>query len=186
MSTASEASGRSGISYHPPEAAVLVPLFAALILGAPALAVAFLDAGQLRFLVILWLAGMSWLAYNYLVRLAREVVVTGERLFWSNYFTTIELPLSDVVRLRSASFGLEEVVECRDGRRLRVRVRPGYRPFIEAVARAHPDLPIELGAYSGYVGPREFVKFAPIVLVLFFAVVGGFIAIGWLISGGLR
>jgi hypothetical protein len=107
---------------------------------------------------VLWFAGLGWIAFNMIWRQARSVVVVNGTLYWTTWFKQEQIALKDIVRLSLASRGSIQVIECRDGRKLRVAVAQGYRPFIERLARTYPDLDIELGAYSRFVDKVRLFK----------------------------
>jgi hypothetical protein len=47
--------------------------------------------------------------------------------------------------------GSIQVIECRDGTKLRVAVMQGYDSFLRSVAAAYPDVPISQGKYAAFV-----------------------------------
>jgi hypothetical protein len=102
-------------------------------------------------ILLLWLLGVAWLSYNFIWRLPYEVVVENECLNWRGYRGTQTVALSDIDRMSTAYSGSVQVLECRDGRRLRIGVMQGYQPFIRSVMDAYPDIPISGGRYSALV-----------------------------------
>jgi hypothetical protein len=137
------------ISYRIPD---LAPGIFAIMgtAGAVALVLSVIRGGPVLFILV-WLGMVGWLAFNFLVRMAHAVAVTNGKLFWTSYVTTTVLDLSQVVRMRLAYGGSVQVIECRDGRKLRVPIIQGYQRFIVALAGAYPKLNIEEGRYSRLV-----------------------------------
>lgn len=138
------------LSYHPPEMGLL-PLAMAVVGGPFFLFLTFTQGGPIWF-VLLWIAVMLWVSYDYLVRQARKVVVIRGVLFWSNYLTTEQVPLSEVTRIRGTLLSAIQVIECRDGRIFRIPVMWGYRKFAEGLRREYPDIPFELSPYARFLG----------------------------------
>lgn len=101
-------------------------------------------------LFAMFLLGVGWMAYNSL-RASYELVVSGEQITWRSFVGKGQVLMSDVVSVRSRYSGSVQVFECADGTRFRVAVLQGYRPFIEAVARAHPNFPASVGRYARLV-----------------------------------
>jgi hypothetical protein len=129
----------------------------AAAMGALVLVVSFVQGGPVWF-VALWFGLMAWIAFNAIVRSARSVEVWDGILVWRSWFTTQRVALKDVDRLSLAFGGTVQVIECRDGRRLRVALAQGYRPFIERLARTYPDLKIEGGRYAAFVDRVQLLR----------------------------
>lgn len=99
---------------------------------------------------LLWFGVLGWNGYNMIVRQARSIVVAGGNLVWRGWLRTESVAKQEVARLTLAQGGAEQVIELRDGRKLRVAIGQGYRSFLERLGRAYPDLPIEIGWYSRF------------------------------------
>jgi hypothetical protein len=134
------------LSYRIPDLAPGV--FALLgVFGVLFVALMVVQGGPVLF-GIAWLGLMAWLGFNYLVRMAHAVAVTNGTLFWTTYFRTEEVRVSEIERMTLAFGGSVQVIECRDGRRLRVPIMQGYEPFVTALAREYLSLKIDLGRYA--------------------------------------
>jgi hypothetical protein len=96
---------------------------------------------------VLWFAGLAWLWFNMVWRQARSVVVVEGTLYWTSWFRREQVPIADVARMSIRLGGTEQVIECRDGRRLRIAVAPGYRSFVDSLRGTYPDLDIAWGGY---------------------------------------
>jgi hypothetical protein len=144
------------LSYRIPDLMGGIPAIMVAI-GVVLLPVTVIAGGPVLF-VLFWLGGVGWIAFNFIVRSAHAVAVTNGKLFWTSYLTTVEVPLTDVVRMTLAFGGSVQVIECRDGRKLWVPVMQGYQQFIDAVAINYPDLQIEGSRYSRFVDRVQILR----------------------------
>jgi hypothetical protein len=112
---------------------------------------AFTSAGPPVWFVVLWLGVTGWIGFNFLWRIPYEVLVEDGHLTWRGFFRTQSVPMSDITRLSLAMTGNMQIVERRDGSKLRIAVMQGYGPFIRSVVEAYPDIPIAVGRYSAFV-----------------------------------
>lgn len=137
------------ISYQSPIAWIAPGVFALMAaIGVLWFVAGFLQGGPLWFGAI-WVAIGGWNAINMIGRQARSVVVVNDTLYWTTWFRQEQVAVEDVVRLSLASVGAVQVIECRDGRKLRFAIAQGYRLFIDRLATTYPDLEIERGAFFG-------------------------------------
>jgi xanthosine utilization system XapX-like protein len=106
--------------------------------------------------VLAFLAIWGWQAFNYLVRFARAASIESGTLHWTGYLKSEQVPLDQIARVSLGFGGTVQVVECRDGRKLRIPIMQGYRSFGEALAEALAGISVELGSYSRFVDRVRF------------------------------
>lgn len=125
--------------------------------GAAGLVASLITGGPWWFCA-LWLLIIGWIGFTFIWRLPYEVVINDGHLTWRGYRQRRTVPMSDVARMTLAFSGNVQIVECRDGSRLRIGVMQGYAPFIQSVVEEYPDLSIELGRYAGFVEKVRFQR----------------------------
>jgi hypothetical protein len=98
---------------------------------------------------LLWLAGVAWVAYWLLLRVAFAIELRDGQLRWETPLRRGSSPLSAVTRIRPMRWGSNvEVFELRDSRPVLVMVTKGFSRFLDDVAEQRPDLEVRLGLYS--------------------------------------
>lgn len=112
---------------------------------------AFASGGPPVWFVALWMAITGWIGFNFLWRMPYEVTVENDLLTWRGFFRTEAVPMSDVARMSLAMTGNMQVIERRNGSKLRIAVMQGYGPFISSVVEAYPGIPIAVGRYAAFV-----------------------------------
>ena len=139
------------LRYRIPSAPVLPSVLLILVVAGLVFLIMTLTIGGPWWFAVGYLLVTGWLAYNFLFRTAYQLEVEGGIIIWKSFGRTERVAVGEVRRLSTAYLGSIQVVECSDGRKLRVPVTQGYEPFIQAFRRLYPDLPVESVAYSRMV-----------------------------------
>jgi hypothetical protein len=127
---------RDAIEYRVPGASTFPAILAFMMLvGLMGLILTLTSGGPLWF-VLAYLAIVGWNAFNFLVRFARSVSIKAGTLHWIGFLGSESVPLATVARLSVWFGGSVQVVETREGRKLRIPIMQGYRRFGEALADA--------------------------------------------------
>lgn len=108
--------------------------FMALV-GFLALALTLTGDGPLWF-VLVYLAIVGWNAWSFLFRFARAASIESGALRWTGFVSSESVRLDEITRLSVWPGSSVQVVECRDGRKLRIPITPGYRPLGDALEAA--------------------------------------------------
>jgi hypothetical protein len=119
-------------------------------MGTAFLILSLVQGGPWLFMIV-WLAAVAWMSFNFLWKTPCEVVVEGGRLTWRGFWRIRTVYVTDISQLTLAYLGTIQVVEDRDGHRLWIPVMQGCERFIQSLIEAYPDLPVAPGRYARFV-----------------------------------
>jgi len=118
--------------------AVAVFLVARVVGGGP-------NSPPLAF-AILWVAGLVWIGYWWLFRIAAELDLEAETLIARSPLRTRRVAVYDVTAVRPMKLGSNgAVIEISGQRPILVMATKGFGEFVEELARLRPGLPVRLG-----------------------------------------
>jgi hypothetical protein len=101
-----------------------------------------------------WLFAFGWNAYWWLFRAAVALRLHQGVLFWEGPLRSGQIPLANLIAVRPMRLLSQvEVFERSDGRPVLVMATKGLQRFLDELAAAKPELPVQLG-WQGRLAER--------------------------------
>jgi hypothetical protein len=97
----------------------------------------------------LWIAGLLWVGYWWLWRVAVRLELTDRTLEWRTEIRSGSIPIADIQAVRPSRMGPNlAVFDVSDGQPLMAITAKGFQAFLDDLAQQAPGLPISTSRMS--------------------------------------